>query len=112
VALAPGAALKRLGGLLRPMFLIGLDRLTGLGWWLSRLVNALWLGVSSTERQRVDQLYVSFSDGDEGCVCLIVTMMTVYSSIIICILFSLCCLYIYQFYIIMFMNRSNVRLRT
>jgi hypothetical protein len=49
VALAPGPALKKLGRLLRPMFLIGLDPVLR-GWWLSRLVNALWLGVSSTSK--------------------------------------------------------------
>jgi hypothetical protein len=49
VALASGPALKRLGGLLRPMFLIKLDPVLR-GWWLSRLVNALWLGVSSTSK--------------------------------------------------------------
>jgi hypothetical protein len=47
VALAPNPALKRLGGLLRPMFLIGIDPVLR-DWWLSRLVNASWLGVSST----------------------------------------------------------------
>lgn len=46
LALAPDPALKRLRGLLRPMFLIGLDPAFR-GWWLSRLVNASWLGVSS-----------------------------------------------------------------
>jgi hypothetical protein len=49
VALAPGPALKRLGGLLRPMFLIRLDPVLR-GWWLSRLVNSFWLGVSSTSK--------------------------------------------------------------
>jgi hypothetical protein len=49
VALAPNLALKRLGGLLRPMFLIGIDPVLR-GWWLSRLVNASWLGVSSTSK--------------------------------------------------------------
>jgi hypothetical protein len=49
VVLAPGPALKRLGGLLRPMFFIKLDPILQ-GWWLSRLVNALWLGVSSTPK--------------------------------------------------------------
>jgi hypothetical protein len=43
VALAPDPVLKRL---LRPMFLIGLDPVLR-GWWLSRLVNASWRGVSS-----------------------------------------------------------------
>jgi hypothetical protein len=46
VALAPDPALKTLGGLLRPMFLIGLDAVLP-DWWLLRLVNASWLGVSS-----------------------------------------------------------------
>jgi hypothetical protein len=46
VALAPGPALKRLEGLLRPMFFIGLDPVLR-GWWLSRLVNVSWLEVSS-----------------------------------------------------------------
>jgi hypothetical protein len=45
VALALDPALKRLGGLLRPMFLIGIDPVLR-GWWLPRLVNASWLGVS------------------------------------------------------------------
>jgi hypothetical protein len=39
VALAPDLALKRLGGLLRPMFLIGIDPAIR-GWWLPWLVNA------------------------------------------------------------------------
>jgi hypothetical protein len=47
VALALDPVLKILGGLLRPMFLIWLDPALR-GWWLSRLVNALWLGVSSS----------------------------------------------------------------
>jgi hypothetical protein len=46
VALAPDPVLKKLGGLLRQMFLIGLDPVLW-GWWLSRLVNASWRGVSS-----------------------------------------------------------------
>jgi hypothetical protein len=45
-ALALGPALKRLRGLLRLMFLIGLDPALQ-SWWLSRLINASWLGVSS-----------------------------------------------------------------
>jgi hypothetical protein len=49
VALAPDPVLKRLGGLLRPMFLIGMDPVLR-GWWLLRLINALWLGVSSTSK--------------------------------------------------------------
>jgi hypothetical protein len=49
VVLAPGPALKRLGGLLRPMFFIGLDPMLR-GWWLSRLGNASWLEVSSAPK--------------------------------------------------------------
>ena len=41
VALALNPVLKRLGGLLRPMFFIGLDPVLR-GWLLSRLVNASW----------------------------------------------------------------------
>jgi hypothetical protein len=47
VALALDPVLKKLGGLLRPMFLIGLD-LVLRDWWLSWLVNVSWLRVSST----------------------------------------------------------------
>jgi hypothetical protein len=39
MALALDSVLKRLGGLLRPIFLTGLDPLSR-GWWLSQLVNA------------------------------------------------------------------------
>jgi hypothetical protein len=46
VALASDPALKRLGGLLRPMFLIGLDPFLR-DWWLSRFVNASRLEISS-----------------------------------------------------------------
>jgi hypothetical protein len=46
VVLAPDLALKRLGGLLRPMFLIGLDPVLQ-GWWLSRFVNTSRIEVSS-----------------------------------------------------------------
>jgi hypothetical protein len=53
-----------------------------------------------------------FSDDDEGCVCLIVAAMTVYSSTTVCILLVFCCLYMYQLCIVMFMNTSNVCLRT
>jgi hypothetical protein len=49
VALAPDSALKRLGGLLRSMFLFGLDPVLR-GWWLLRLVNASWLEVSSAPK--------------------------------------------------------------
>jgi hypothetical protein len=38
VALAPDPVLKKLGGLLRTMFLIGLHPALW-GWWLSRLIN-------------------------------------------------------------------------
>jgi hypothetical protein len=51
VALAPGPALKRLGWLLRPMFLIGID-LVLRGWWIPRLANASWLEVSSGPKTR------------------------------------------------------------
>jgi hypothetical protein len=47
VAVALGPTWKTLEGLLWPMFLIGLDLVLH-EWWLSRLVNASWLGVSST----------------------------------------------------------------
>jgi hypothetical protein len=43
MALTPDPVLKKFGGLLRPMFLIGLDPILR-GWWLSRLINASWLG--------------------------------------------------------------------
>jgi hypothetical protein len=46
MALAPDLVLKKLRGLLRLMFLIGLDPSLWDG-WLSRLVNVFWLGVSS-----------------------------------------------------------------
>jgi hypothetical protein len=46
MALALDPVLKKLGGLLRPMFLIRLDPALR-GWWLSQLVNAPWIGVSS-----------------------------------------------------------------
>jgi hypothetical protein len=49
VALDRGPTLKRLGGLLRPMFLIGLDPVLR-GWWLSRLANASCLEVSSSPK--------------------------------------------------------------
>jgi hypothetical protein len=45
VALAPDPVLKKFGGLLRPMFLIGLDPVLR-GWWLSWLINTFWLGIS------------------------------------------------------------------
>jgi hypothetical protein len=51
MALAPGSALKRLGGPLRPMFLFGLDPVSW-DWWLLRLVNVSWLEVSSTLKSR------------------------------------------------------------
>jgi hypothetical protein len=49
VALALGPTLKRLRGLLRPMFLIRLDPVLQ-DWWKSWLVNASWLGVFSTSK--------------------------------------------------------------
>jgi hypothetical protein len=48
-ALALAPVLKRLRGLLRSMFLSGLYPVLW-GWWLSRLVNASWLGVYSTSK--------------------------------------------------------------
>jgi hypothetical protein len=48
-ALAQGVALKRLGGIFRLMFLIGLDQVLQ-GRWLPRLVNTSWLGVSSVPK--------------------------------------------------------------
>jgi hypothetical protein len=46
MALAPDPVLKKFGELLRPMFLIGQDPVLR-GWWLTRLIYASWLGVSS-----------------------------------------------------------------
>jgi hypothetical protein len=46
VALAPDPVLKKLRGLFRPMFLIMLDPVLW-GWWLSRFVDASWLGFCS-----------------------------------------------------------------
>jgi hypothetical protein len=43
--LAPDLVLKKLRGLLWPMFLIGLDPALR-DWWLPRLVNAFWREVS------------------------------------------------------------------
>jgi hypothetical protein len=110
VALALGSALKRLGGLLRPMFLSGVDPVSW-DWWLLRLVNASWLEVSSA--LKVDRLMVLFffSGDGEGLVCLVVAVMVVYNSLLVCILLMLCCLYAYQLCIVMFMNTSNVCLR-
>jgi hypothetical protein len=51
VTLAPDPALRRLRGLLRLIFLIGLDPVLR-DWWLLQLVNASWLGVSSTLKCR------------------------------------------------------------
>jgi hypothetical protein len=75
VALAPGLVLKRFGGLLRPIFLIGLDPVLR-GWWLSALVNASWLEVSSApksgptdgallllRRRRMTCVFGIYSDG-------------------------------------------------
>jgi hypothetical protein len=109
VALAPDPVLKILGGLLRPMFLIRLDPALR-GWWLSRLVNALWLGVFSSpmsgptagaplfwRRRR----FVLDSCGDGK--------VQQYNPV--CILLVLRCLYVYQLCIVMFINASNVCLR-
>jgi hypothetical protein len=46
VALALDPVLKKFGGILRPMFLIGLDPVLR-DWWLSRFINAYWLEISS-----------------------------------------------------------------
>jgi hypothetical protein len=51
VTLAPDPVLKMLGGLLQSMFLIRLDPALRDG-WLSQLVNASWLGVSSVPMSR------------------------------------------------------------
>jgi hypothetical protein len=91
VTLASGPTLKRLGGLLRPMFLIRLDPVLQ-GWWLSRLVNAFWLEVSSvpksgpTDGRRRTCVLVSCGDGSlqqynrsyPPCVVLLVCVPTVY----------------------------------
>jgi hypothetical protein len=98
VALAPDPALKRLGGLLRPMFLIGLDPVLQ-DWWLSRLVNASRLEVSSMlksgpitgallllRRQRRACVLDSCGDGSlqlynrscPPCVVLLVSVPTLY----------------------------------
>jgi hypothetical protein len=49
MALTLDPVLKRLGGLLQPKFLIGLDPVLR-SWWLSRLVNTSWLGASSAPK--------------------------------------------------------------
>jgi hypothetical protein len=49
MALALDPVLKRLGGLLPPMFLIRLDPVLW-EWWLSWLSNASWLEVSSAPK--------------------------------------------------------------
>jgi hypothetical protein len=85
VALAPDPVLKMLGGLLRTMFLIGLDPALR-DWWLSRLVNASWLGVSSASMS--GQLRVFLFSGDVGALCLIVAVMVGCNSLSGCI--SLC----------------------
>jgi hypothetical protein len=88
VALALGPALKRLRGLLWPMFLIGLDPVLR-DWWLSWIVNASWLGVSSTSKS--DRLLVFFfSSNCQGCVCLVVAVMAVCSSTTFYILLVFC----------------------
>jgi hypothetical protein len=97
VALAPDPVLKMLGGLLRPMFLIGLDPALR-GWWLSRLVNASWLGVSSAPTsgptagapllRRRRWRFVLGSCG--------LAVMVGCSSLTGHILLVLCCLYVYR----------------
>jgi hypothetical protein len=99
VALAPGPALKRLGWLLQPMFLIRID-LVLRGWWISRLANASWLEVSSGPKTRPVLFF--FSGNGEGPVCLVVAAMVVCSITTLYILLVLCCLYPYQHCIVMF----------
>jgi hypothetical protein len=106
-ALALGLALKRLEGLLRPMFLIGLN-LVLRGWWLSRLVNASWHGISLTSKTG-PTTDVFFSDDIEEYVYLAVAVMVVCSITFVCILLVFYCLYAYQFFIIMFMPYGLVR---
>jgi hypothetical protein len=107
VALASGLALKRLGGLLRPMFLIRLIQSYEPGGYRGSLTAS---GQRFLQRQRVDRLMVLFffSGDGEGLVCLVVAAMVVCSSTIVCILLVLCYLYAYQLCIVMFMNTSNV----
>jgi hypothetical protein len=99
VALAPDPVLKMLGGLLRPMFLIGLDPALR-GWWLSRFVNASWLGVSSAQMSgptvgaplfRLRRRFVLGSYGDgrlqqfnrsyPSCVMLLICVPTLYHDV-------------------------------
>jgi hypothetical protein len=99
LALAPDLVLKKFGGLLRPMFLIGLDPVLR-GWWLSRLINASWLGISSAPmsgpiagapllRQRRRFVLVCCGDGRlqlynqlySPCVMLLVCVSTMYCDI-------------------------------
>jgi hypothetical protein len=98
VALASDPALKRLGGLLRPIFLIGLDPVLR-GWWLSRFVNTSRLEVSSALKsgpttsallllRRQRRAYVLDSCGDGSlqqynrpcppCIVLLVSVPTMY----------------------------------
>jgi hypothetical protein len=56
-------------------------------------------------------MLIFFSSDGEGLVCLVVAVMVVCISTIVCILLMLCWLYMYQLYIVMFMNTSNVCLR-
>jgi hypothetical protein len=94
VALASDPALKRLGGLLRSMLLIGLDSVLR-DWWLSWLVNVSRLEVSLA-------LMCEPSTGAllllnrEGSVRLTVAMMVVCSSTTVDVLLVLCCLYMYN----------------
>jgi hypothetical protein len=108
VALALDPVLKKLGGLFRSMFFIRLDPVLR-GWWLLRLVNASWLGVSSAPmsgstagapflRQRRRFVLNSYGDG----------RLQQYTS---CIFLTFCCLYLYQPCTMILINTSNVCLQ-
>jgi hypothetical protein len=61
MALALDLALKRLGGLFRMMFLIGLDPVLW-GWWILWLANVSWVGVSSEPKCGPTAGVLLFSD--------------------------------------------------
>jgi hypothetical protein len=107
VALAWGPTLKRLGELIRPMFLIGLDPILR-DRWLSRLANASWLEVSLSPKTGSTTDALLFSGDGEGHACLVLAVMVVWSSTTDHILIVLFCLYLCQLYIIMFMNINNI----
>jgi hypothetical protein len=69
MVLAPDSALKRLGGLLQPIFLIGLDQFYGASGYSGSLTPS---GEEFLQRQRVDQLSLFFSADREGCVYFVV----------------------------------------